>query len=247
MINKYMDVKQRDLEILRFILKHGIVTSKQIQTEIQEPGIHNVYRRLRKLEKAGLVWKKKLALTLNVYFPKREARDFLDFPVTVANDTSLYTAQHDLIINDLILYLKAQSKSETFAYKTEREYRFELLENHSNADMLKKWNEIRETLPDFVLLLPQHTIAVEVELNTKTAARLEKKIALYARQIQEGHYTDIWYFVPSGSVGNPIERAKVKVAKEWAAHARSAETEDGVNVFQQIKVRPLPAEVKGGE
>lgn len=175
MISKYTDFKAKDLEILRFILKHGIVTSKQIQTHINEDGIHNVYRRLRKLENAGMIWKKKLALTLNVYFPKRDARDFLDYPVTVANDTSMYTAQHDLIINDLILHLKAQLKNQTFDYKTEREYRFELLEDRGKADMLKKWNEIRETLPDFVILLTNHTIAVEAELNTKAVSRLQKK------------------------------------------------------------------------
>lgn len=247
LISKYTDFKPLDLEILRFILKHGIVTSKQIQTHIDEPGIHNVYRRLRKLEKAGMIWKKKLALTLNVYFPKRDARDFLDFPVTVANDTTLYTAQHDLIINDLILYLKTQFKSDaTFDYKTEREYRYELLENRGKAEMLKKWNEIRETLPDFVILLQTHQIAVEVELNTKAAARLMKKIDLYARQIKEGKFTDVWYFVPDKSVGNALEKAKTQVSLEWSNTARSAETESGANVFQQIKVRSLPEEVKGG-
>lgn len=244
MISKYTDFKAKDLEILRFILKHGIVTSKQIQTHINESGIHNVYRRLRKLESAGMIWKKKLALTLNVYFPKRDARDFLDYPVTVANDTTMYTAQHDLIINDLILYLKAQLKNQEFDYKTEREYRFELLEDRGKAEMLKKWNEIRETLPDFVILLTKHTIAVEAELNTKAVSRLQKKIDLYAREIREGKYTDVWYFVPNGTVGNAIERAKVLVAKDWANKARSAETEAGVNVFKQIGVKSLPEEVR---
>jgi len=247
LITKYSDFKEKDIQILRFILKHGIVTSKQILTQIEETSIHNVYRRLRKLEKAGLVWKKKLTLKLNVYFPKREAREFLDFPVTVANDTSLYTAQHDLIINDLILYLKATVKSETFDYKTEREYRFELLENKTQAAMIAKWNEIRDTLPDFVVMLPNFDIAVEAELNTKSAPRLQKKIERYARELQDGKYTDVWYFVPNNSVGNAVNRAIESISNNWAATARSAQLPSGKNIFQQIKVKFLPAEVKGDE
>lgn len=250
MISKYSDFKEKDIGILRFILKHGIVTSNQIMTYIGETSIHNVYRRLRKLETAGLIWKKKLALTLNVYFPKRDARDFLDYPVTVANDTSFYTAQHDLIINDLILHLKATVKvnPDDFDYRTEREYRYELLEDtEGRQEMLQKWNQIRDTIPDVVLFLPGYVIAVETELNTKSAARIQKKIQRYANEIQNGKYTDVWYYVPNNSVGNALNRGIEHVSKEWRNVGKSPLNEGGNDVFQQIKVRPLPAEVKGAD
>ncbi|PRX58800.1 hypothetical protein B0G52_13431 [Cohnella sp. SGD-V74] len=246
MLTKYSDFKEKDLEILRFVLKQGIVTSQQILRYTGETSLHNVYRRLRKLEAAGLVWKKKLTLRLNVYFPKREARDYLDYPVTVANDTSLYTAEHDLIINDLILHLKASVKAEGFDYKTEREYRFELLEDtEGKQEMLQKWNKIRDTLPDVVLLLPGFTIAVEAELHTKSNGRLQKKMHRYAAELVAGKYTDVWYFVPNQTIGNALKRAIEHVAQEWRSVGRPAQTQSGKTVFQQIQVRSLPAEVVG--
>lgn len=246
MLTKYSDFKEKDLDILRFILKQGIVTSQQILRYIGETSLHNVYRRLRKLEAAGLVWKKKFTLRLNVYFPKREARDYLDYPVTVANDTSLYTAEHDLIINDLILHLKSSVKAEGFDYKTEREYRFELLEDtEGKQEMLQKWNKIRDMLPDVVVLLPGFTIAVEAELHTKSNARLQKKIHRYVAELVEGKYTDVWYFVSNQTIGNALKRAIEHVAREWKSVGRSAQTPSGKNVFQQIQVRLLPAEVVG--
>lgn len=246
LISKYSDFKDKDIEILKFILKHGIVTSKQIMTYIDETSLHNVYRRLRKLENAGLVWKKKLALTLNVYFPKRDARDFLDFPVTVANDTSFYTAQHDLIINDLILHLQATVKTDEFDYKTEREFRYELLEDtEGQKEMIQKWNQIRDTLPDAVLYVQGLTIAIEAELSTKSGVRLQKKIQRYANEILGGKYSEVWYFVPNNSVGNAIKRAIEAVQKEWKNTARNPVTPGGQNVFQQIRVQMLPPEVQG--
>lgn len=48
MLTKYSDFKEKDLEILRFVLKQGIVTSQQILRYTGETSLHNVYRRLRK-------------------------------------------------------------------------------------------------------------------------------------------------------------------------------------------------------
>lgn len=248
MITKYSNFKENDLDILRFVLKQGIVTSKQILKYTNETSLHTVYRRLRKLEAAGLVWKKKLTLRLNVYFPKREARDYLDYPVTVANDTSLYTAEHDLIINDLVLYLKSTVKTDGFEYKTEREYRFELLEDtEGKQEMLQTWNKIRDTLPDVVLLLPNFTIAIEAELHTKSANRLQKKMERYAAELVAGKYTDVWYFVPNQAIANALKRAIDHVARNWMRVSRMAQSPSGKNVFQQIQIRNLPAEVMAGE
>lgn len=245
MITKYSDFREDDFLILRFILKHGIVTTRQIMTHTDSMSRHAVYRRLRKLENARLIWRKKLASKLNVYFPHRDARDYLNYPVTVSNDASFYTAQHDLIINDLILYLRSAAASD-FEYKTEREYRFELLKGIEDRQaIITRTNETRDSIPDFILYPPTLAIAVEVELTVKKATRLRKKIDLYANQLKNGEYTDVWYFVPDNSVGNAIKKAVDYVHKTWAASARTMTNTKGINVFQQIQIRALPSEVKG--
>jgi hypothetical protein len=250
LISKYSDFKEKDIGILRFILKHGIVTSNQIMTYIGETSIHNVYRRLRKLETAGLIWKKKLALTLNVYFPKRDARDFLDYPVTVANDTSFYTAQHDLIINDLILHLKATTKvnPDDFDYRTEREYRYELLEDTEGREaMIKKWNQIRDTIPDVVLFLPGYVTPLKLNSTRNPQRGFKRKFSGTRMRSKTESIRTCGITFQKILLETLSIAVSSMLAKNGTTLASRRLTRAGHDVFQQIKVRPLPAEVKGAD
>lgn len=248
MISKYTDFAQKDISILEFILKHGVVTSKQIQTYMDEHSIYNVYRRLRKLEDAKLVFKKKLTKHLNVYFPQREARDFLDYPVTVTNDTSLYLAQHDLLLNDLVLFLKKSFKLDHFEYKTEREFRFEEFEDvESNKEMIKKWNEIRNKLPDVVIYIEEKAVAIELELHAKSAKRLKEKLTIYGKYLLEGKYNQVWYYYPNHSVKNAVERALKSLDKMAQEKGGKFIDHQGRNWIERFKMREIPEEVMKGD
>ncbi|OIK03632.1 hypothetical protein BIV59_22465 [Bacillus sp. MUM 13] len=123
MVLKYCSLKQKDLDYLEYILRNGMVTANQILLKFREPNSSRVYRRVKKLEDRGYLKHQRIAHKVGVYFATIEARDLTNVPATIPTKATIYTMQHELLMNDLILYYEFRSlnKGITFRYKREGE------------------------------------------------------------------------------------------------------------------------------
>lgn len=233
---KYSEFKEKDMEYLTFILRHGMVTAKQIMLFFEEPNVHRVYRRLRKLAGKKLVKHEQVAHKIGVYFGTHEARNIVQVDATVPQKASVYIMQHELLVNDLILYYYFSSKKKgiSFSYVTEREVRFAMIGEGSNQSKLQAYNETRDRIPDAIFFFESsegHTSTtwIELELNKKDKKRYDEKFKMFDRMLA-GHmehlpyrYDQVMYFTNDTKTRNALEEAKKSVLNP-----------------DLIKVRPIP-------
>ncbi|KZE66860.1 hypothetical protein AWM68_20015 [Fictibacillus phosphorivorans] len=219
---KYTSLKEKDLEYLTFILRNGMVTAKQILLKFQEPNIHRVYRRLRKLEGKKYVRHEQIAHKVGVYLGTIDARNLTNVHVTVPTKASVYTMQHNLLLNDLVLFYEFQAEKQgvQFTYRTEREIRHSMIGEGDNQSKLKAYNASRERIPDAVFFFKNAegvvtTTWVELELNKKERKRYDEKFKLFEQLLsskrlddQPYSYDQVIYFADDVKIHNVVNDAK---------------------------------------
>ncbi|MEH7451195.1 hypothetical protein [Gottfriedia acidiceleris] len=219
---KYTSLKEKDLEYLKFILRNGMVTAKQIKLKFQEPNIHRVYRRLRKLEGKNYVKHEMIAHKVGVYLGTIEARTLTNVSVTVPTKASIYTMQHDLLLTDLVLFYEFQAIKQgiEFKYRTEREIRYSVIGQGDNQSKLKAYNANRDRIPDVIFFFKSAegkvtTTWVELELNKKERKRYDEKFKYFDELLssersedQPYAYDQVIYFADDVKIHNVINQAK---------------------------------------
>lgn len=219
---KYTSLKEKDLEYLTFILRNGMVTAKQILLKFREPNIHRVYRRLRKLEGKKYVRHEQIAHKVGVYLGTIDARNLTNVHVTVPTKASVYTMQHNLLLNDLVLFYEFQAEKQgvQFTYRTEREIRHSMIGEGDNQSKLKAYNASRERIPDAVFFFKNAegvvtTTWVELELNKKERKRYDEKFKLFEQLLsskrlddQPYSYDQVIYFADDLKIHNVVNDAK---------------------------------------
>lgn len=219
---KYTSLKEKDLEYLTFILRNGMVTAKQILLKFREPNIHRVYRRLRKLEGKKYVRHEQIAHKVGVYLGTIDARNLTNVHVTVPTKASVYTMQHNLLLNDLVLFYEFQAEKQgvQFTYRTEREIRHSMIGEGDNQSKLKAYNASRERIPDAVFFFKNAegvvtTTWVELELNKKERKRYDEKFKLFEQLLsskrlddQPYSYDQVIYFADDVKIHNVVNDAK---------------------------------------
>lgn len=222
---KYTSLKEKDLEYLTFILRNGMVTAKQILLKFREPNIHRVYRRLRKLEGKNFVRHEQIAHKVGVYLGTIDARKLTNVQVTVPTKASIYTMQHDLLLNDLVLFYEFQAEKQgvEFKYRTEREIRHSMIGEGDNKSKLKIYNAKRDRIPDAVFFFKNTegnvtTTWVELELNKKERKRYDEKFKLFEEFLsnerledQPYSYDQVIYFADDVKIHNVINDAKQRL------------------------------------
>lgn len=219
MLIKYSSLKQKDLDYMKFVLRNGIVTAKQLYLNFEEKNMDAVYRRLRKLKNGGYVKHHKIAHKVGVYIGTKEARNVTEESVTLPEGPSIYTIRHTLLMTDLVLYyqLEAKKQGREFSYKTEREIRFEALKDTAaGKSMVEKINEIKERFPDciFFVTIGDKTLKiwVELELSQKDNKRYDEKFKeRFEPALKNGEYDFIWYFSDAGRIRNAVNKAKTNL------------------------------------
>ncbi|MMZ60758.1 hypothetical protein D1872_228710 [compost metagenome] len=229
-INKYSSLVQKDYEYIEFILRHGVVTAKQIMLKFLEPSIHRVYRRLQKLQTRGYVKNERLTKNLGVYYSTVDARNELEMNVTVPSNISMYTVQHDLLLTDLVLYfgLTSEKNGLQFRYQSERELRFEVAgKGVQPADKLKAVNQNRDRIPDAVFYIQrpdgestEQRIWVELEMSIKDKKRYTEKFTLFDSLLSAGQYQQIYYFAGSLKIKNALNAAREPLINAKRVHVR---------------------------
>lgn len=183
----------RDVEILTWIGRHGVVTPVQVARHFftrddGSVGQWAAYRRLRKLELLGLIredrtfWREPNVLRLT-----GAGARLTDIEVGPAR-LVLAELRHSLGLVDLIDWLLQHSPKGT-EVRTEREMRAE-----RRRELTRGTRKIgRGRVPDAVFIHRGKTVAIELDITPKRARDLENILRAY---IQERHDRIIWYVLP---------------------------------------------------
>jgi protein involved in plasmid replication-relaxation len=203
-------ITDRDVEILGWIGRHGVVTPGQVARHFfardgGAVGERAAYRRLNKLEAMGLTredrtfWREPNVLRLT----SAGAR-LADIDVGPAR-LVLAEVRHTLAIVDLIEALLAASPKDT-EVQTERELR--VSRRRELTDGKRKVG--RGRVPDALFLHPKRhmTVAVELDITPKRTRDMENILIAY---LQERYDRIIWYVLP-----RQVERVKEIVRKQKA-------------------------------
>jgi len=184
----------RDVEILTWIGRHGVVTPPQVARhfftrEGGSVGQWAAYRRLRKLEAMGLTredrtyWREPNVIRLTTAGAR-----LADIDVGPAR-LVLGELRHTLAVVDLVEWLLPHSPKGT-QVRTEREMRAERRRELTRGDRTPG----RGRVPDAVFIHPRGgTVAIELDITPKRTRDLENILLAY---IQERHDRITWYVLP---------------------------------------------------
>jgi hypothetical protein len=202
-------ITDRDIEILKWIGRHGVVTPQQVAYHYfarQDGAVGQwaAYRRLRKLEQLGLIrhdrtfWRESTVLRLT-----RSGAELADADVGPAR-LVLAEVRHALAVVDLVEALLEASPKGT-ELLTERQLRIarrrELAEGERRPG--------RGRIPDAVLINRGKQIAVELDLTPKRIRDVENILKAYR---QERFDKVVWYVLPG-----QFDRVKDIVRRNRAA------------------------------
>jgi hypothetical protein len=190
-------VTDRDMDVIQWIGRHGIVTPTQVATHFFHRddgtvGTWAAYRRLRILEQLGLLqrdrtfWRESTVLRITTAGGR-----IADLQIRPAR---LIPAEvrHALAVVDLVEFLITKTAKRTRVV-TEREMRAdrrrELRRDPRNSGLGR--------IPDAEFHLPSgDRIAIELDLTPKRSADYESILASYLTQLYDG----VWWYVAPGVV-----------------------------------------------
>jgi hypothetical protein len=187
-------VTDRDIEILAWIGRHGVVTPAQVARRFFARENGNVgqwaaYRRLRKLDELGLIrdnrtfWRESNVLRLT-----GAGARLADIDVGPAR-LVLAEIRHTLAVVDLVEALLANMPPGT-TLRTERELRAERRQELTRGTRRPG----RGRVPDALFIHPQGmTVALELDLTPKRVRDMERILIAY---LQERYSRILWYVLP---------------------------------------------------
>lgn len=183
-------VTSRDVEILRWIGRHGIVTPEQVaqkffSREGGQVGLGAAYRRLRKLRELKLLRSDHtFYMEPSVLRVTTKGAGLADAGVGPAR-LVMAEIHHSLAVVDLLERLLAQNKRATLT--TERELRIQ-----RRQELAAGTRRVgRGRLPDAILTIAGKQIAVELDLTPKRSNDFERILNNYLGE----RYSEIWWYV----------------------------------------------------
>ncbi len=195
----------RDLDILRFAVRHGMVSDDQLTTRFftgPAPG-----RRLRALEAAGLLVRDPVLTTLPAVVRATPRGTRLAGCDLAPASLDLARIRHNLALVDLSEELLATHPGS--AWTTERELRRDRMRSARRGGA---WERQRR-VPDGLLRLESGTrVAVELDLTPKRSARLDLLAGAYA---VDRDVDTVWWYLPSAVA---VSRLGVLVSERGLEH-----------------------------
>tara|TARA_B110000003_G_C16453769_1_gene458971 strand:+ start:62 stop:673 length:612 start_codon:yes stop_codon:yes gene_type:complete len=172
-------VTDRDVEIIKWLNKHGYATVTQIAKYISTSK-QFAYARLKKLVDNQYIEHQRIfAKGDGIYKPSLVGNKMANEVMKPVNKINLQTYQHNLKLVDLSMHLL---KSYSCEFITERQLRHE--KGNSGIGRLGH-------ISDGILLIDGKKIAIELELTGKSNYRLEKIINEYVTKFE---FEEVWYF-----------------------------------------------------
>jgi hypothetical protein len=196
-------ITTRDVEMLVWIGRHGIVTPEQVARrffarDIGEPGRGAAYRRLRKLRELGLI------RSDHTFYMEPSVLRLTTGGARLA-DTGVGPARlvmaevrHSLGIVDLTEQLLEKHKRATLT--TERELRVE-----RRQELAARTRRVgRGRLPDAILTIAGKQIAIELDLTSKRSNDYDRILKKYLGE----KYAEIWWYVKPRVVPRLVDIVK---------------------------------------
>jgi DNA-binding Lrp family transcriptional regulator len=178
----------RDVEVLRFTVRHGMITPEQIARRFfssAQPAL----RRLRALEVAGLVVRDRVLVGLPAVVRATPAGTRLAGCDLAPASLELARIRHNLALVDLSEELLAAHPGA--GWTTERELRRDRMRAARAGD---RWDRQRR-VPDGLLRLTDGTrVAIELDVTPKRSARLDLLAGAYA---VDRDVDTVWWYLPS--------------------------------------------------
>jgi hypothetical protein len=186
----------RDVEIVRWITRHGVVTTEQVarkffwRDETQTVGMWAAYRRIAALRDLGLVLRDKpFATKPDALRVTRKGADLADISVHHAR-LVLSQLSHTIELVALTEHLLAEHPGAELT--TERELRAERYRDLRVGQPMPSGGRI----PDAILRIPkqgggEETIAVELDMSRKDRRQLEDIVHRYDREPVD----QVWWYV----------------------------------------------------
>jgi hypothetical protein len=193
-------VTDRDLDMLRWIARHGLVTTDQLARRFfarddGEVGNRAAYERVRKLTELRLLqrmptfYREPLVLRVT-----GEAVNLAEIDVGPAN-LVLSEVRHSLALVDLVEQLLLENPG--LSIQTEREFRVERLRSIKEG----KHSLGKGRIPDGILHTPDgKRIAIELDLTSKRTRDAERIIRSY----QYEKIDKVWWYCMSPEIANRI-------------------------------------------
>ena len=201
-----MRLTPRDLGVLRFTVRHGMVTPDQLAARFftsAPPAL----RRLRGLETAGLLVRERVLVAAPPVVRATPAGTRLAGCDLAPASLDLARIAHNVALVDLSEELLAAHPGS--AWTTERELRRDRMRS---ARAGGRWERQRR-VPDGLLRLAGGTrVAVELDLTPKRSARLDLLAGAYA---VDRDVDTVWWYLPSEAA---VSRTRMLVAARGLEH-----------------------------
>jgi DNA-binding HxlR family transcriptional regulator len=187
----------RDKELLSSLSDFGLMNTSQIQRRMfGQIRKTTVLRRLRKLEKKGLIAKTSgLPKGQLVWSITARGGSLIGLPQGYGH-LNRNTVEHDILVSEVRLTLEDLGVSR--GWKS----------GHALKKDVSPGQKGEPVLPDAIILLPSGNkllaVAIELELITKAKGRYVHVLREYA---QKKSIACVWYLVPSQTVMRPILKA----------------------------------------
>ena len=199
----------RDEELCQYLLSYGFLSSEQVKKLLfPETNKRTMLRRLRILNKKKILVRFESSKGGTVLWTLSRTHVLSMGSEFVMKSVNRNTLIHDLLVNDL--RIQFDQKGVGSSWKSGHYFRFK-------ASLGKNPEErLPDTIPDWIVTIKNKIYALEVELNLKSTARIQRVLNLYSRKESIAH---LWYFVPNEKmrqrllkIALPYERYR---GKDW--------------------------------
>jgi len=186
-----MQITKRDLDILRWVNSLGFVNINHVVMRYKISS-GTAYKRLRKLISAGLlIHEYQFHGYPGHYRVTKQGAGVAGDQLPPLKNIRIGSYKHDEIVNTLSVMLTEKYDA---SFITERQMRHQ-------RGMHKAGESYHYS--DGVLVFDDKKVAIEVELTTKSRARLDKISKYYLRTFD---YSEVWYFYSTGEVRNLLQK-----------------------------------------
>lgn len=209
-----MQLTARDFKVLRWILRHGVVTANQVRRDFF-PSQRRAYGRLRDLGQAGLLTHRRVLYgEPGVYRATERGAELADIGLTPGR-LRWPDLEHSLSVVDLSQDLLRENPGARWV--TEREIRRDSMEREyrdpESGKLVAVADQSRDRRPDGLLIQPGgRMVAVEYEQTPKRSGVYEKLVEDLATKMMLGEYFDRVLFVFKSE--RPVERLQ-EIAESW--------------------------------
>jgi hypothetical protein len=233
MSSELLSKKQR--RVLEVIDRFGVLSMKQLaeylEGEISSP---TVYAFRKTGVNIGFIRYEKIGIHGMVSIAPRGSH-YLDSKLPTITKVNYRELNHTLQMNNVLLvYMKhARKNGKEYSFTTERELRKAFLDSLPSDDRKKSkvLNQVPNRIPDFVWEEDGLKMACEVELNSKSRSRYERKFELYKNALSDGIYTHIRYIFKNEEILNKV----MSVAEQVNMSPQNLQFEPLENVIGHVE------------